>query len=90
MLVFVEAKNFIWESYLEECVSYGLKKGWDGVEYRSGGQYNPKGTVYAGFDCGHSGGAKQSSVYRMDIGEFIGNTCLWMNAFEWDPAEDPS
>jgi len=89
MLRFVEAKNFIWESYLHECIAYGLKLNWEGVEYKPGGQYKPRGVVYAGFDCGHSGGKKHSSVYRMDIGEFIGNTGMWLNAFEWDPAEDP-
>ena len=89
MLVFTEAKNFIWESYLRECVKYAFEIGWDGIEYNPAGQYHPRGVVYAGFDCGHSGEKKVHSVYRADFVEVIGDTALWLNGAEWESTEDP-
>ncbi len=89
MLVFTEAKNFIWESYLNTCIESGFRLGWDGIDYHRGGQYDPQGVVYCGFDCGHSGEAKRRSVYRMDILEYVGSRALWLNGFEWDPTIDP-
>ncbi len=89
LLIFTEAKNFIWESYLNKCIEAGFRIGWDGVEYRPGGEYKPQGIVYAGFDCGHSGMKKQRSVYRLELVEYVGSRALWLNGFEWDPTDDP-
>jgi len=90
LLIFTEAKNFIWESYLRECLKYALEIGWEGIEYRPGGEYNPRGIVYAGFDCGHSGQKKIHSVYRFDVIEILGDTVLWLNAKEWESTTDPT
>lgn len=90
LLKYTEAKNYIWEAHLDKCVERGFKMGWDGVEYRPGGEYRPRGVVYAGFDCGHSGEKKVHSVYRLDLIEMVGETAMWLNGFEWEPTVDPS
>lgn len=90
MMTFTEAKNFIWESYVRDCIEYGLKINWVGVEYDQRKAFHPRGTVYCGFDCGHSGQKKQSSVYSMQIFEAIGNKRVWLNGFRFDPTIDPT
>lgn len=89
-LIYTEAKNFIWEFYLRECLKCAMEIGWEGIEYNNTGSYMPRGVVYAGFDMGHSGQKKQHSVYRMDIIEVLGDTVLWLNAREWESTTDPS
>ena len=90
LLIYTEAKNFIWESYLRDCIKYANEIGWEGIEYIPGKEYHPRGTVYAGFDCGHSGQKKVHSVYRLDLIETYGDKVLWLNGKEWDSTEDPS
>jgi hypothetical protein len=90
LLIYTEAKNYIWESHLNRCIERGFKLPWDGVEYKKGGQYKPRGVVYCGFDCGHSGEKKVHSVYRVDFIEVIGETVLWLNGFEWESTTDPT
>lgn len=90
LLRYTEAKNFIWESYLRECIKYAMEIGWGGIEYIPGKEYHPRGTVYAGLDCGHSGQKKVHSVYRLDLIEVYGDTVLWLNGKEWESTEDPS
>jgi len=89
LLKFTDSKNFIWESSLHNCLLEALRIGWQGVEYVPGDKYTPRGTVYAGFDMGHSGEGKVHSVYRADFIEVIGNTHLWLGAMEWESTEDP-
>ncbi len=89
LLQYTEAKNFIWESYLRECQKFSIKLEWDGVEYKPGNRYTSRGTVYCGFDCGHSGEGKQHSVYRVDFFEQFGEYLLWLNGFEWESTVDP-
>lgn len=89
LLKYTEARNFIWESYLRECLKLSIKLKWEGVEYDRHSQYQPRGTVYCGFDCGHSGEREDSSVYRADFFETHGEYLLWLNGFEWEPTEDP-
>jgi len=88
LLKYTDAKNFIWETHLRECLMKALEIGWQGVEYRSI-PYRPKGTVYLGLDMGHSGEGKQHSVYRMDLIEVIGDVGLWLNGKEWESTTDP-
>lgn len=88
-LVYTEAKNFIWESYIRECQKFSIKLKWNGIPYKSGGSYKPKGVVYCGFDCGHSGESTQHSNYRLDFIEVFGEYSLWLNGFEWEPTADP-
>lgn len=90
LLKYTEAKNYIWESHLNRCLELADERGWQGIEYKKGGEYRPFGTVYAGFDCGHSGEKKVRSVYRLDLIEMIGETALWLNGFEWEPGTDPT
>jgi hypothetical protein len=90
LLIFIDAKNFIWESSLHKCLMKSLSIGWKGIEYNPyGPKYKPTGMVYCGFDCGHSGEGKIHSVYRADLVEVIGNQILWLNGFEWESTEDP-
>lgn len=89
LLKYTEARNYIWESKLDDCIYLSIKLGWEGAEYRKGGRYPARGTVYAGFDCGHSGQKKVHSVYRLDLVEVIGETVLWLNGFEWESNTDP-
>ncbi len=89
MMIFTEARNFIWESYLRDCIEYGLKINWVGVPFDRQRPFVPHGTVYCGLDCGHAGQKKQSSVYSLQIFEVIGEKVAWLNGFEWDPTTDP-
>lgn len=90
LLVYTEAKNYIWESSLNRCIEKALKLNWQGAEYQKGKRYNAQGPVYVGFDCGHSGEKKVHSVYRMDFIEIVGETALWLNAIEWEGTTDPT
>lgn len=89
LLQYTEAKNYIWEASVNKCIEAGFKAQWDGIPYKKGGEYNPRGVVYAGFDCGHSGEKKVHSVYRLDLIEMIGETAMWLNGFEWEANTDP-
>lgn len=91
LLKYTDTKNFIWESTLRECLLESIRIGWQGVEYNpTGPKYRPRGMVYIGFDCGHSGTGKVHSVYRLDVIEVIGDTVLWLNGKEWESVTDPT
>ena len=91
LLIYTEAKNYIWESHLNRSIERGFRLNWEGVEFIKGGKpYRPRGVVYAGFDCGHSGEKKIHSVYRLDFIEVIGESVLWLNGFEWESTADPT
>lgn len=90
MLLYTEAKNYIWEQSLNKSIDAGLRANWMGIPYQKGGEYSPHGVVYLGFDCGHSGEKKIHSVYRADLVEMIGETAMWLNGFEWPSNTDPN
>ncbi len=89
LLKYTEAKNFIWESSLRKCLQESIMMNWVGIEYQPGNEYHPHGTVYMGYDCGHSGMGKVHSVYRIDIIEILGDRALWLNGKEWESTTDP-
>lgn len=89
LLKYPDTKNFIWGTSLKACLLKAIKVNYLGVEYFPGGSYVPRGTVYSGFDCGHSGEKKIHSVYRADFIEVIGETRMWLNGYEWESTTDP-
>ena len=89
LLKYPSNSGFIWRSSLQKCKQKALRMGWQGVDYVPGERYRPRGTVYVGFDMGHSGEGKVHSVYRADFIEVYGSHTLWLNGFEWESTEDP-
>jgi hypothetical protein len=90
LLKFPTNRNFIWDSSLRACLQEALRINWQGCEYKPGGEYKPRGMVYAGFDCGHSGEGSIHSIYRIDFWEQYGDYLLWLNAKEWESTVDPT
>ena len=90
LLKFPTNRDFIKDAKLRLCILKSLQIGWKGVEYKPGGEYKPRGVVYAGYDCGHSGEGNIHSIYRIDFFEKYGDYLLWLNAMEWESTTDPA
>jgi hypothetical protein len=90
LLKYPDNTNFINKRNLQKCRQKALQLKWYGIEYKPGEKYHPRGVVYAGLDCGHSGERENHSVFRADFIEVYGNHILWLNGFEWESTEDPN
>ena len=89
LLLFTEARNFIWSAYLRAGLKKANEWGLYPVPFKKGGHYEKKGTVAIGFDCGHAGTREESSRYSLQIFEQIGGYRRWLNGFRWEPDADP-
>jgi hypothetical protein len=89
LLQYTEAKNFIHEQWVRNCIQAGLKLEWAGISPDDNESYTPHGVVYAGLDMGDSGEKKSSSYYSAQFIEAIGDKRLWLGGRRWKPTEDP-
>ncbi len=92
LLKFTEATNFIYSRYLRESMKAAME--WDipldGIDPYRDGYYQTCGKIAIGFDCGHSGQSKESSVYSLQVVEEIGDWRRWIYAKKWAPDVDES
>lgn len=89
-LIYVEARNLIWESWLTAAQYLGLQWELAPVPPLPGAQYRKKGALAIGLDMGHQGGGDDASEYALQVVEAVGKYRRWVWGRTWPPDTDPS
>lgn len=89
-LIYVEARNLIWEAWLKMSQYIGLHWNIVPVPPLKGAEYRKRGAVSFGLDMGHQGGGDDSSSYSLQVTEAVGKYRRWVWGRVWPPDADPN
>lgn len=84
-LIFFEARNYIWSSWLRMSQNIGLYWNLYPVKPRRRIKYLKRGTVAFGMDMGAQGSGEDASEYSLQVTEQVGNIRRWVWGKTWPP-----
>ena len=90
LLIYVESKNYIWESKLHKSQMVGQK--WDlrAALPKRGKRYVKSGQIAFGIDMGAQGSGDDASDFSLQVIEGSGRYRRWLYGETWAPTTDPS
>ena len=92
LLIYVESRNFIWESKLRASQLIGLKWGLRPEVPRKGKRFHraPGSVVSIGLDMGSQGSGDDASEFALEVVQGFGKYRRWLYSKVWPPTTDPS
>jgi len=92
MLIYVESRNFIWESKLRASQIIGLKWGLKPHKPIYGKTFRraPGSVIAIGIDMGAQGSGDDASEYALQVVQGFGRYRRWLYSQVWPPTTDPS
>jgi len=91
-LIYVESKNFIWESKLWKSQIVGLKWGLKPERVLPNRVFKriPGSIIAIGLDMGAQGSGEDASEYALEVVQGFGRYRRWLYSKVWPPTIDPS
>lgn len=84
----ISARNCIWESYIREALTVGLRAGLEWVEPLPGTEYVKRGELSFGYDASGHGESPEASRHALVVTEQLGNYVVFRFCRTWPAGAD--